>query len=85
MNDNVKLLSALLLGAAAGATLGLLFAPEKGSELRRKLAGNAEDLIDQFQNKVVDRVVDGKDGKEKEPSHRAPRGDRGMERQPNLG
>ncbi len=46
MSDNGKILGALVLGAAAGAVLGLLFAPSKGSELVGKIKDNAEDLID---------------------------------------
>jgi gas vesicle protein len=43
-----KIVSALLLGAAIGGTigaaLGILFAPEKGSELRKKLSASGDDL-----------------------------------------
>jgi gas vesicle protein len=52
MKENGKILSALLLGAAAGAVLGVLFAPEKGSETRKRIAENAEDLINQLQDKI---------------------------------
>ena len=57
MSDNGKILGALVLGAAAGAVLGLLFAPSKGSELREKIKDNADDLMDELTNKI-------KEGKE---------------------
>jgi gas vesicle protein len=38
MNDNTKVVVALLAGLAAGAALGILFAPEKGTETRDKLS-----------------------------------------------
>jgi len=43
MTDNSKMLTALLVGAAAGAVLGLLFAPDKGSNIRTKLLKMGKD------------------------------------------
>ena len=39
-------LFAFVAGAAAGLTLGLLFAPEKGEETRRKLKETVGDAVD---------------------------------------
>lgn len=39
-------LFAFVAGAAAGLTLGLLFAPEKGEETRRKLRETVGDAVD---------------------------------------
>ena len=39
-----KVVLALLAGVAAGAVLGILFAPEKGSDTRKKLSGKGNDL-----------------------------------------
>lgn len=47
-----KIVAAALLGAAAGAVLGILFAPDKGSETRKRLSKSAEDIIDQLTRKV---------------------------------
>jgi gas vesicle protein len=52
MSDNSRVLGALVLGAAAGAVLGLLFAPSKGSDLRKKITDNASDLIDELTDKI---------------------------------
>lgn len=47
---------AILLGVLAGAALGILFAPKKGSKMRKKIAERAKNTAEKFQNKVTDKV-----------------------------
>lgn len=56
MNDNSKVLIGLLAGLAAGAALGLLFAPEKGSETRDKLSQSLKDLSDTIRDRAADEI-----------------------------
>ena len=68
MNDNTKVVVALLAGLAAGAALGILFAPESGTETRDKLSESLKNLGDSIRetaateiNNLVgmkDRIVD---------------------------
>lgn len=55
-NNNGKLLGAVLVGAAIGGILGVLFAPEKGSETRNKLMGKADDLSQSLKKKFNDLI-----------------------------
>ncbi len=56
MNDNSKVLIGLLAGLAAGAALGLLFAPEKGSETRDKLSQSLKDLGDSIKDIAAEEI-----------------------------
>lgn len=56
MNSTSKIIAATLAGVATGALLGLLFAPEKGEETRRRISETYTDLSDTIRNKVSDLV-----------------------------
>jgi gas vesicle protein len=47
----VKILVGVLAGLAAGALIGVLLAPDKGSETRKKLSEKGADLLDELQGK----------------------------------
>lgn len=49
-----KVLLGVLDGVAAGALLGILFAPEKGSETRKKITQKGEDFADALKDKFDD-------------------------------
>ena len=55
-NDTMKVIGALVIGAAVGATLGVLFAPHEGTETRKNIAGSARKLTKNFEKKVKDEV-----------------------------
>ena len=59
-NNTVKIVSALLVGAAVGAALGVLFAPNKGSETRKKIMAKGEDLGKDLKNKMDEMYESGK-------------------------
>ncbi|MFT3682453.1 MAG: YtxH domain-containing protein [Ferruginibacter sp.] len=48
--SNTKVVLGIVAGAAAGALLGILFAPDKGSKTRKKIAGKAGDVSDSLKN-----------------------------------
>ena len=56
MNDSSKVLIGLLAGLAAGAALGLLFAPEAGSETRERLGQSFKDLSDTIKDRATEEI-----------------------------
>jgi gas vesicle protein len=65
MNDNSKVLVALMAGLAAGVALGILFAPEKGSETRDKLNDALKNLGDSIKDRAAEEIDNLTDLKEK--------------------
>ena len=64
MNDNTKVIVALLAGIAAGAALGILFAPERGTETRDKISESLKNLGDTIKETAaaeIDNLVGLKD------------------------
>ncbi|TYR37038.1 YtxH domain-containing protein [Sphingobacterium phlebotomi] len=55
MNENSKIVTALLAGLAAGAVVGLLFAPDKGSETRDKINESLSDLGDAIKERAEEQ------------------------------
>jgi len=47
-----KVLLGLLVGVAAGAALGILFAPEKGSATRKKITKKSEDYANALKEQL---------------------------------
>ncbi len=49
MQDSGKVVLGLLAGIAIGATLGILLAPDKGGETRKRVAEGASDMQDDLE------------------------------------
>lgn len=65
MKDSGKVVAALLAGLAAGAVLGVLFAPEKGTETREKINDSLADLGDALKERAEEQFDQLNDFKEK--------------------
>ena len=56
-NNSGKVIGAIFLGAAIGGALGILFAPDKGTETRKKISKKGNDLTDAVKEKF-DAIVE---------------------------
>ncbi|MBS1749189.1 MAG: YtxH domain-containing protein [Bacteroidetes bacterium] len=56
MKADSKVLLGLLAGAAIGAIAGILFAPDKGSETRKKIAKNTNEIGENLKSSFNDFV-----------------------------
>jgi gas vesicle protein len=68
MNSSSKVILALLGGVAIGAALGILFAPEKGSETRQKIADKAKEFGEKTKQKFSEGIRNAKHKKEQAES-----------------
>ncbi|MEA5425763.1 MULTISPECIES: YtxH domain-containing protein [Arcicella] len=48
MSNNAKIIIGIAAAAAVGAAIGLVFAPEKGADLRKKVKKNANTWADEL-------------------------------------
>ena len=57
MTTKTKVILGIIGAAAAGAAIGMLMAPEKGSDLRKKIKKSAQD----WANQIADLVASGQE------------------------
>ena len=54
-----KIILGILAGTAAGALIGILFAPDKGTETRKKIVHKGEEYIDDLKERVSGLLRNG--------------------------
>lgn len=54
-----KIILGALAGLAVGALIGILFAPDKGAETRKKIIHKGEDYVDNLKEKINGLLSDG--------------------------
>jgi len=59
--NNGKIIGALLIGAAVGGILGVLFAPEKGSVTRKNILAKGEGIRDSIKEKFNGMMENAKE------------------------
>jgi gas vesicle protein len=53
MNTTTKMILGIAVAAAVGAAIGMLMAPERGSDLQKRIKVGASDLINEFSTLLV--------------------------------
>jgi len=72
MNSNGKVLLGILAGTAIGATLGILFAPDSGSNTRKKIIRKGESYAGNLKNEfnhLAESLTDEMEGFKDEFNH----------------
>lgn len=64
--SKINVVIGAVAGVAVGTLLGVLFAPEKGTETRKKISNKSKDSADFIKHKIVDIV--GRNGSKQEAS-----------------
>jgi len=57
LNVTGIVIGALVVGALTGATLGILFAPDKGSKTRSNIVNGAKDMTDDIKKRLTDEAA----------------------------
>jgi gas vesicle protein len=55
-SDTMKTILSIAIGMAAGAVLGVLFAPDKGSETRRRISRQSRRAVNTLKNTASDYI-----------------------------
>ena len=56
MNNQSRILTAFITGAAVGIALGVLFAPMSGAEMRESISNTAESISDKVKKKTEEGI-----------------------------
>jgi gas vesicle protein len=62
MSSTTKIVLGMMAAAAAGAAFGVLFAPEKGSDLRKRIKDNFDEWIDELST-LLARIAETEEAK----------------------
>ncbi len=85
MKTDSKVILGFLAGAAMGAIAGILFAPDKGSETRKKIAKNTNDVGENLKSSFNDFIDTVKDKYRKAKHEAEEAAEKGAEKLSSIG